>query len=74
MPRKTKLQKRVEAEQGKPLETLLPMMINERGFTATAQALGIGKPTLGYWLLKMGIEVRRVAVGPDEIVRVKPGP
>lgn len=71
MARKTKLMLRVEAERKQALEQLLPEMINEKGLTATAEELGIGKATLGYWLLKLGINVRRVALAPGESVEIK---
>ena len=72
MAKKTKLMARVErAHNGQPLERLLPEMINEHGLTATATTLGVSKATLGYWLLKLGINVRRVALAPGESLEVK---
>ena len=71
MARKTKLMQRVEDDNKRPLERLLPELINERGLSATAQALGVSKATLGYWLLKLGINVRRVALSPGESLEVK---
>ncbi|MCI0441364.1 MAG: hypothetical protein L0177_19865 [Chloroflexi bacterium] len=63
--RRTKLMKQVEAKFG-PLEKVLPAMINEKGIMGTAEALGLPKATLSYWLLKLGINVRRVALAPGE--------
>ena len=72
MVRKTKLMAQVErSHNNQPLERLLPEMINDQGFTATAGALGVSKATLGYWLLKLGINVRRVALAPGETLEVK---
>ena len=71
MARKTKLMQQVEDQHRQPLERLLPEMINEQGLSATAQSLGVSKATLGYWLLKLGIHVRRVALAPGEVLEVK---
>jgi hypothetical protein len=61
----------VEDRFKQPLERLLPEMINEHGLTATATELEVSKATLGYWLLKIGINVRRVALAPGESLEVK---
>ena len=71
MARKTKLMQRVEKEFSRPLERLLPEKVNEVGLSATAEELGVSKATLGYWLLKLGINVRRVALAPGETLEVK---
>ena len=71
MPRRTKLMKRVEDQYQRPLERLLPEMVNENGLSATALELGVSKATLGYWLLRLGIDVRRVALAPGETLEVK---
>ena len=71
MARKTKLMQRVEKEFQRPLERLLPEKVNEVGLSATAEELGVSKATLGYWLLKLGINVRLVALAPGETLEVK---
>ena len=71
MARKTKLMQRVEKEFQRPLERLLPEKVNEVGLSATAEELGVSKATLGYWRLKLGINVRRVALAPGETMEVK---
>ncbi len=71
MARKTKLMQRVEDEYQRPLERLLPEMVNEFGLSGTAEELRVSKATLGYWLLKLGISVRRVALAPGETLEVK---
>jgi hypothetical protein len=62
---------RVERDHQRPLERLLPEKVNEIGLSATAEELGVSKATLGYWLLKLGINVRRVALAPGETLEVK---
>ena len=71
MARKTKLMLRVEETYQRSLERLLPEMVNEKGLSVTAQELGVSKATMGYWLLKLGINVRRVALAPGETLEVK---
>ena len=71
MARKTRLMQSVEDRYRQPLERLLPEMINEYGLTGTALQLEVSKATLGYWLLKLGINVRRVALAPGESLEVK---
>ena len=71
MARKTTKMLQVEERFHQPLERLLPEKINENGLTATAAELNVSKATLGYWLLKLGINVRRVALAPGETLEVK---
>ena len=71
MVRRTKLMRDVEQRYNKPLEKLLPEMYNEKGLPAMAAELGISKGTLWYWLLKFGINVRRVALAPGEELQVQ---
>ena len=71
MARKTKLMLKVEESHQRSLERLLPEMVNEKGLSVTADELGVSKATLGYWLLKLGINVRRVALAPGETLEVK---
>ena len=69
--RTTKLMQRVEEKLQRPLVQSLPELINEIGQDATAKKLGISKATLGYWLLKLGIRVQRVALAPGETLEIK---
>ena len=71
MARKTKMMLRVEKEHGRLLEELLPERVNDVGLSATAEELSVSKATLGYWLLKLGISVRRIAVSPNEVVEIR---
>ena len=71
MVRKTKLMKTIEEKHQRPLEKMLPEMMNEKGLSETADALGVSKATLGYWLLKLGLNVRRVCLAPGETLEIK---
>ena len=70
MVRKSKLMKQIETRYNRPLEELLPEMYNEKGLPAMAADLGVSKGTVWYWLLKFGINVRRVALSPGDEVEV----
>lgn len=70
MVRKSKLMKQVEIRYDRPLEELLPELYNEKGLPAMAAELGVSKGTVWYWLLKFGINVRRVALSPGDDVEV----
>ena len=71
MTRKSKKMKVVEDRYKQTLVKMLPEMVTERGLSATADELGVSKATLGYWLLKLGINVRRVALAPGDTLEVK---
>lgn len=71
MSRKSKLMRSVEERYNRPLEVLLPEMYNQMGLPAMADEMGINKGTLWYWLLKFGVNVRRVALAPGEVLEVR---
>lgn len=71
MTRKTRKMAAVEEKFHQPLEKILPEMVTDQGLSATAEHLGVSKATLGYWLLKLGINVKRVALAPGETIEVK---
>ena len=68
--RKTKKMLIVEEKFKQQLEDLLPELITENGLSATADYLNVSKATLGYWLLKLDIIVRRVALKPGQRIRI----
>ena len=69
--RKTKLMRGVEERFQRPLERLVPEMVNQHGLSHAADELGVSPATLGYWMLKLGIRYRRVAVTAEETIEVK---
>lgn len=69
--RKTKLMRSVEEAHGQPLESLVPNLVNEVGMSRAAAQLGVSPATLGYWMLKMGIQYRRVALADGETIEVR---
>ena len=70
MSNKSKRMREVEAEFCQSLENLLPPMITSKGLTWTAKEIGVTKATLNYWLLALGIKVRRIALAPWEKVEI----
>ena len=69
--RKTKLMRGVEESFQRPLETLLPEMVNLHGLSHAAIELGVSTATLSYWMLKLGIQYRKVALTANETIEVK---
>jgi len=68
--RQTKLMRRVQEKFARPLVDLLVEEVNTYGLSATAERLGISKATLGYWLLKLGINVVRIALKPGQSFQI----
>ena len=71
MMRKSTLMLEAEEKLGMPLEEAFPGMINELGIKGTAEELRVSKSTVNYWMLKLGIHIRRVAVMPGDQLVVK---
>ncbi len=71
MRRKTKKMIAVEERFEEPLEKMLPPLVTENGLSATAEQIGVSKATLGYWLLKLGIDVQRIALAPGDTLEVR---
>ena len=69
--RKTSKMRGVERKLRRPLEDVLPEMVNEYGLSETAERLKLSKATLSYWLLKFQIRVERVALRPGEEIEIK---
>ena len=61
----------VEEKHGQPLESLVPHLVNDVGMSRAASQLGVSPATLGYWMLKMGIQYRRVALADGETIEVR---
>lgn len=68
---KTKKMVLAERKLRRPLERALPEMVNEVGLTGATKRIGVSKATLSYWLLKLGIEIRRVALAPGEEIEIR---
>lgn len=60
----TALMLEAEKKAGKPLAQALPEIYNVLGPTQTAEFFGVEGGTITYWLAKLGIPVRRLAVPP----------
>ena len=68
---KTKKMVLAERKLRRPLEKALPEIVNDVGLTGAAKRLGVSKATLSYWLLKLDIEIRRVALAPGEEIEIR---
>jgi len=71
MQRRTKLMRGVEERYNEPLERLLPRMYNQMGLPRMAEVLGVSRSTVWYWLLRYGVDVRKVALAPGETIEVR---
>ena len=69
--KKTTKMRSVERRIRRPLERAVPEMVNEYGLTGAARRLGVSKATMSYWMLKLGIHMRHVALAPGETIEVK---
>ena len=69
--KKTEKMLQVERRIRRPLERALPEMVNEHGLTGAAKRIGVSKATMSYWMLKLGIQMRHVALAPGETIEVK---
>jgi len=68
---KTKKMLDAEKKLRRSLERALPEMVNEYGLTGAAKRVGVSKATLSYWLLKLDIEIRRVALAKGEEIEIR---
>lgn len=73
MARRTTLMRRIEERYHRPLERLLPEMYNEMGLPRMAEELGVSRSTVWYWLLRFGVNLRKVALSADETLEIKKG-
>lgn len=73
MMRKTRLMRKIEERYRRPLEKLLPEMYNEMGLPQMAEEMGVSRSTVWYWLLRYGVNLRKVALASDETLEIKKG-
>ena len=69
-PRKTAKMLNLEKKIRRELEYAIPELVNLYGLTGAAKELGVGKATLSYWMLKLNIEYRKVALAPGESIEI----
>jgi len=72
--KKTTKMKSLEKKFKRDLEVIIPELVNEYGLSGAAKKLGLGesgKSTLSYWMLKLGIQFRKVALAPGEIIEIR---
>jgi hypothetical protein len=70
-PRKTAKMLNLEKKIKRELEYAIPELVNLHGLTGAANELGVGKATLSYWMLKLDIEYRKVALAPGESIEIR---
>ena len=58
--------KRLESEFERPLPEVLTELQNTIGIEETCKKLEISRATLGYWNLKCGVKVARIAYMPNK--------
>lgn len=71
MAKRSRLMMEIEERYSRSLERLLPELVNELGLSGAAGELKVSKSTVNYWLLKFGINVKRVVLSPGESLEVK---
>jgi len=68
--KKSRTMLNVEEKHGMKLEQLIQPLINELGLSGAARYLELHHSTLNYWVLKLGLRMETVAVGPGEMMEV----
>jgi len=69
--RKTRHMRLIEYRYRQPLEKLLAPLVTELGLTVASERLEISRAGLNYWMLRFGIRMVRVAVGPGDVLEIK---
>ena len=65
-----KVEKRVEKRFAKPLDEVIVELLEGGTMRMTAAELGISVSLLGYWMLKLDIEIERVVIRSGQKVLV----
>ena len=68
--KKSPKMKKAEDKLMDKLEEVIPEYVNRYGMTGASKMIGVSKSTLNYWMLKFGIEYRRIALRPGQDVRI----
>lgn len=63
--------RQVEDRYNQPLEKLLPRMYNEMGLPRMADVLHVSRSTVWYWMLRYGVELKKVALAPGETLETR---
>ena len=70
----TPAMRRAEERLGGPLETTLAPFVTEcGGVTRASQRLGVDKGNVKYWLVKLGVSLQYVAIGPSDRLTIERG-
>jgi predicted DNA-binding protein (UPF0251 family) len=65
--------RKIEERYRRPLEKLLPEMYNEMGLPQMAEEMGVSRSTVWYWLLRYGVNLRKVALASGETLEIIKG-
>ena len=69
-PRFTRKMISGQSRLNQPLIDRIVALYNEGGHSYAAGKLGVSKATLGYWLLKLGIQTPRIALKPGQSYKI----
>lgn len=73
MGRKNSLEQ-IEKEKGKPLDRIIPLLVNRGGQVLAAEKLGVSQATISKWLKDHGYEsitIWQKKVTPEEVADIE---
>ena len=71
MTKQSALMTKAEQTHGKPIDELVPELLETMSYQEAADTLGISKATLNYWLLKLRVNIQRVVLRPGDVLTIR---